>query len=183
MKKEKITHSCGNIFKDIGCKNPEKLLKEADIKIDQMKKEYNYTWSDFDVAVKIIKDTASIDFLTWSKFKTILGVGKGGLILAIKLSNIFDLPLKIVMTNSYKDKKKESLVIQDFNPWNTKDPVLLVDDIVDSGETLKSIKDILEVWNKKVITLVLCAKPHSIIKPDYSYLNIDNDFWVNFPWE
>jgi hypothetical protein len=146
-------------------------------------KEYNYTWLDFDKDIEAIRKTASTDFLTWSKFKTILGVGKGGLLLAIKLSNIFDLPLKIVMANSYKDKKKESLVIQDFNPWSTKDPVLLVDDIVDSGETMQSIKNILEVWNKKVVTLSLVYKSHSIIKPDYYFNGIKNGVWVNFPWE
>jgi len=40
----KITRGSKNIFKDIGCKNPEKLLKEANIKltIRKLKEDNKY---------------------------------------------------------------------------------------------------------------------------------------------
>lgn len=142
-----------------------------------------YTWGDFEYGIKQIRDTASIDFLTWLKFKTIVAVGKGGLPLGVKLSNVFGLPLKIIEASSYKNKKQKELCVEQFNPIMWENPILLVDDIADSGNTLKYVKEQLEVWGKKVTTLTLFLKPKSIIKPDY-YLGIaPNKTWVNFPWE
>jgi len=54
------------------------------------------------------------------------------------------------------------------------DKILVVDDILDTGETLKNIKNDIVCLHKK---------PHTITEPIvYSEL-IDNDFWIVYPWE
>lgn len=137
-----------------------------------------YTWSDFETDIIQIKK--EVDFIF---FKTIVGVSKGGLPLAIKLSNILDSDFKVIYASSYKDKKQTTLRIEQFNPIMWEAPILLVDDIADTGRTLKEIKDQLEIWDKRVMVLTLFYKPHSIIKPTYWFHKVPNKTWVEMPWE
>lgn len=67
--------------------------------------------------------------------------------------------------------------------------VLIVDDVADSGKTLKLIMDLIAKEglsmggnstkvNARSATIYL--KPTSIIKPDYVFKQTDK--WINFPW-
>jgi len=60
--------------------------------------------------------------------------------------------------------------------------VLLVDDIADSGRTLKvALEHVYTFKPKSVRVLTLFKKSRSIITPDYFHEVIDK--WVVFPWE
>jgi hypothetical protein len=62
------------------------------------------------------------------------------------------------------------------------DNILIVDDIVDSGTTFKKIYQKYSYSNKFTFAS-LFLKPRSIFTPNY-YINlIDNNIWVQFPWE
>jgi len=52
---------------------------------------------------------------------------------------------------------------------------LVCDDIADTGETLKRFKGF--------DTLTWVVKPRSVIKPNSSFLEVEDDEWVVFPWE
>jgi len=147
-------------------------------RINKVIKNYNYSWGDFTSDISRIKET--VDF---KKFNTLVEVSKGGLALGIKLANISKLPLKIVFANSYKNKKRKELIVEQFYPMTWKAPILLVDDIADTGETLAYIKTELTTWSRETEVLTLFYKPHSIVKPDYYFNKIGNKVWVNFPWE
>jgi len=142
------------------------------------KNNYVYDWEDFEITIHQIENQ-----INFNQFKTIIAIAKGGLLLGVKLSNLFNLPLKIVYAYSYINKKQKELCVEQFNCIKWESPVLLVDDIVDSGITLQDIKDQLEIWGKKVKTLVLFYKPKSIIKPDFYFQKVLNNTWVEFPWE
>jgi len=58
--------------------------------------------------------------------------------------------------------------------------VLLVDDVADSGRTLRLCVDLLTPRAKEVRSAVLYTKPTTIIQPDYSWAATDK--WINFPW-
>ncbi|MEM1959297.1 MAG: phosphoribosyltransferase family protein, partial [Candidatus Nitrosocaldus sp.] len=63
--------------------------------------------------------------------------------------------------------------------------MLMVDDIADTGLTIKTINEILDGKGKSkdLIIATLYMKPRSIFKPDY-YADICNDDeWIVFPWE
>ena len=119
-------------------------------------KKYYYSWiqlhEDVNELAKILKP---VKF----NYTNIYGIPRGGLIVAVILSHLLDLPVIL-------DKK---LITK-----NT----LVVDDINDSGETLKKIlklkkpKSVLTVWLNPL------SKSHS----DY-FIKIKNDEWVVFPWE
>jgi hypoxanthine phosphoribosyltransferase len=60
--------------------------------------------------------------------------------------------------------------------------VLVVDDVADTGESLKVAVDHLDVCGAKAIkTATLYYKPQSIFKPDFFIIQTER--WVIFPWE
>ncbi len=112
-------------------------------------KEY-LSWENFETAMKNIKNWAEN-----KKFRNIYGIPRGGLILAVYLSHLLDLPILI-------DKNKIT------------SETLVVDDICDSGVTLKKYK------NYKTATLYY--RQNEVFKPDYFVLDAKLN-WIVFPWE
>jgi hypoxanthine phosphoribosyltransferase len=88
----------------------------------------------------------------------VYGIHRGGLPIAVHLSHYLNLNLLEVMNI--------------FAPPNS---ILVVDDITDTGETLKHFASI------GYITATLCYKKRSIIKPNF-YIH-ETDKWIVFPWE
>jgi hypoxanthine phosphoribosyltransferase len=58
--------------------------------------------------------------------------------------------------------------------------VLVVDDVADTGETLKLVRDVITGHVAEARTAVLYQKPHSIIDATYVWRHTDR--WINFPW-
>ena len=58
--------------------------------------------------------------------------------------------------------------------------LLVVDDVADTGETLKLVVDTCAPVVAEIRSLVLYEKPRSIISADYVWKHTDK--WINFPW-
>lgn len=58
--------------------------------------------------------------------------------------------------------------------------VLLVDDVADSGKTLRLAVDLLAERAAEVRSAVLYTKPTTIIQPDFTWAVTDR--WITFPW-
>ena len=68
--------------------------------------------------------------------------------------------------------------------------VLVVDDVADSGKTLKMVMDLIDehgltldgsaAVRVEARSAVIYKKPVSIIDPDYVWAHTDK--WINFPW-
>jgi hypoxanthine phosphoribosyltransferase len=58
--------------------------------------------------------------------------------------------------------------------------VLIVDDVADTGHTLKIVQDFFKGRVKEVRSAVLYEKPHSVVQCDYVWKH--TDLWINFPW-
>ena len=108
-----------------------------------------FTWDEFDKSVEHIANKCK--FL---KFSGIYGIPRGGLCLAVALSH----KLKI---NLISEPKKNSLI---------------VDDVYQTGVTLKNFKDI-----EGVMFFVLFSK----IKPTWwnTVHLTEKSEWIVFPWE
>ena len=91
----------------------------------------------------------------------VYGLPRGGLPIAVELSHRLDLPLLM----NYYDRK----VVTDKK-------ILVVDDIADTGNTLK------DFGNKHNIICTLHYHQQSIVKPDY-YVEEKGDRWIVYPWE
>lgn len=58
--------------------------------------------------------------------------------------------------------------------------VLVVDDVADTGHTLRSVQQFCAGKVAEVRTGVLYEKPHSVVRCDYVWKR--TDLWINFPW-
>jgi len=90
-------------------------------------------------------------------FNSIYGMPRGGLIPTVMISHRLGIPL-----------------IDKLGGLETSRYTLVIDDICDTGETLKEI-----YWK----TATLHYKPHSIYVPDFYAKEIPNNQWINYPWE
>jgi uncharacterized protein len=125
--------------------------------------------------------------IRYAKFKpkTIVALARGGLIPGVWLSHILKAPLMIVSVKSYsEDRQQENTIL--LNSSYTvpiQSPILLIDEIADSGLTLKTVRKHFESIGIEVKTATLLYKKRSIIKPDWSMGEIKDDTWINFFWE
>ncbi len=112
----------------------------------------------------------------------IIGVSRGGLIAAVRASHLLRVPM-IPVSYSSKDGAGDDRNHNNTLPELKGKKILIVDDIADSGHTLKELVDHYSNDNK-VETAALYYKVSSVLEPTYYGYPIDDDFgWVVFPWE
>ena len=58
--------------------------------------------------------------------------------------------------------------------------VLIIDDVADTGETLRMVRDFCDEHASESRTAVLYEKPRSVIACDYVWKHTDE--WIAFPW-
>ena len=114
------------------------------------------SWSWVDHQINVIADKLN----NTSEFVAVTGVPRGGLIPAVMLSH--KLGLKYIPYQQAVSKRR---------------PVLVVDDIADSGFTLT------EVGSKGFKTATLCIRYSTQYTPDYYGEEVTDDRWLVFPWE
>jgi len=117
-------------------------------------------------------------------FDAILGIARGGLSMAQMLGEYYDLrEVYAINTIGYEDTEKKD-VVEVFNIPDLKSAkqVLIVDDIVDSGDTLVEVLKVLKVTYPKVtfLTASIFYKPTACIKPTW-YVK-EPKGWIEFFW-
>jgi len=117
-------------------------------------------------------------------FDAILGIARGGLSMAQMLGEYYDLrEVYAINTIGYDDTEKKDMV-EVFNIPDLKSAkqVLIVDDIVDSGDTLVEVLKVLKVTYPKVtfLTASIFYKPTACIKPTW-YVK-EPKGWMEFFW-
>ncbi|RLG13660.1 hypothetical protein DRN69_05240 [Candidatus Pacearchaeota archaeon] len=145
-----------------------------------MKNKLIYTWNQFD------KDCNKlIRRIKYAKFKpaSIVAIATGGLPLGTVLRNRLKIPLIVISAKSYEGMKRGSLVFNVSFSSPIKSPVLLVDEVIDSGVTMKSIFRYITSLGIQVKTATLFYKQSANFKPDW-YINIaEEEKWIKFCWE
>jgi uncharacterized protein len=117
---------------------------------------------------------------------TIVGIAKGGIIPARILTDLLENPeLSYIQLEFYTDINQtlqEPALKQTLTVQVTGKKVLIVDDIADSGKSLKLAKTYLKQQGAlEIKTAVLYKKPQSITTPDFCEKSTNN--WIVFPWE
>ncbi len=117
---------------------------------------------------------------------TLVGVLRGGVIVANLLSDLLDVrEVYVVGCKLYMGTVSGTLKIyHDLQLAELKGRnVLLVDDVADTGSTLEAaINNVLMPRRPNMVkTATLLVKPWSRVKPDYSVES--TDAWIVFPWE
>ena len=130
---------------------------------------------------KIINDTSESD-----PFDIILGVARGGLVLAYYAASKLNISkfCTIRLKSYHKMKQNEVEIIQEPN-WDKMKgkKVLIIEDLIDEGNTAKFIFNLLKIHqieNYKLAVLVDKQKNPNI-KPDYCIRYTKK--WILFFWE
>lgn len=116
----------------------------------------------------------------------IVGVSRGGWaparILSDLLENTHTANIKIEFYVGIDKTGRKPVVTQPVSEDISKKRVLVVDDVADTGESLKVALDhVRDKGAGEVKTATVYYKPHSIFKPDYFADTTIN--WIIFPWE
>lgn len=126
------------------------------------------------------------------RFDAILCLARGGLRVGDVLSRIFDRPLAILATSSYREAagtQQGQLDIAEFitmTGGQLQNKVLLADDLVDSGVTLQRVTELIRRRFPEITevrTAVLWHKAVSMFKPDYCVEYLPTSPWIHQPFE
>jgi|TARA_R110000765_G_scaffold29704_2_gene70735 hypoxanthine phosphoribosyltransferase len=116
------------------------------------------SWKEYEEHIDSIVNWAESSRL---KLGAVYGLPRGGLPIAVSLSHRLHLPLLM----NYFDRK---IVTDDF--------ILVVDDIADTGHTLKDFE------NSHNVICTFHYHKQSIIEPEY-WVTEKGDDWIVYPWE
>jgi hypoxanthine phosphoribosyltransferase len=144
-----------------------------------------YNWSDFDN--DILDISKQLQDKQWVP-DYIVGVKRGGLIPAVKLSHIFNKPL-IMMSCQLRDSDDKEVRLYEVEEISNDKKVLIVDDICDSGITMSQIilkfySNGFNIDNIKTSSLIYNTSQKFVV--DYYAKDIDrshDERWIIFPWE
>ena len=126
------------------------------------------------------------------QFDTILCLARGGMRPGDILSRIFDKPLAIMSTSSYRAEAGTRQGMLDIARYITTPrgeiagKVLLVDDLADTGKTLAAVIDQLRNNYQPITELrsaVIWTKGVSAFKADYSVEFLPTNPWIHQPFE
>ena len=126
------------------------------------------------------------------EFDTILCLARGGMRPGDILSRIFNKPLAIMSTSSYRANEGTVQGHLDIARFITTPKgeiagkVLLVDDLADTGHTLKAVVDMLKDNYKPITelrTAVVWSKGVSAFKCDYCVDHLPTNPWIHQPFE
>jgi len=141
----------------------------------------NYTFDEFDRDIKVLAKTVRDDFYP----DAIVAIARGGMTighsLAVALNNRNCFTLNSI---HYDDTQKldniEIFNIPDLSKFRK---ILLVDDIIDSGETMVEILRILKEKfpEAKFKVATIFYKPRALMIPDYKVCKASE--WVEFFWD
>jgi len=117
------------------------------------------------------------------KPERIVGIAFGGVIPASFLSVFLQKPLCVMRVTNYNGRKRLSQPnIKTYLESFPNVATLVVDDLVDSGETMKTVLDYLSSHGVTDIrSVTLHRKPSSTFSPDWHSSDIIG--WVHYPWE
>ena len=114
-------------------------------------------------------------------YKGIIAVTRGGLVPAAIVARELDIRLiDTFCVLSYNQKAKGDVkVLKESSIANNGEGWLIVDDLVDTGETIKAIRSSLP--NAHYATVY--AKPSGREQVDTFITEVSQDTWIYFPWD
>ena len=133
-----------------------------------------------------------IEQIKYNNFDCIIAIGSGGLIPAVIIKNILNIPLYVINISSYNNHIKGDIKVNQWLDHDFKDKhVLLVDEIDDTGSTLTFCTNKLRQDNNcyDLSIFVIHNRVHNkcsnyINHEPYHYCElIETDDWINYPWK
>ena len=131
---------------------------------------------DFKTYISYIEDL--LDKLKNEDFDCVLGVLRGGYIPAEIISRALNKPLCLIRLSSYSNRERSE--IKELGSIGApKGKILIVDDLIDSGETLKYL---LEKYPNSKTAVIFNEDVKRDIEPGFYSVKVDNE-WIVQPME
>ena len=142
---------------------------------NRLMKKGKLNWDGFDYCITKISERYQ-----GTKLKMIIGVTRGGLVPATKLSHLLNVPMKTLtwQTRDTIDRDIEALLR--LKRVFRSHEVLFVDDICDTGDTIRQIRN---YFPGAVFTTLIDNLPEENKIVDFSPMTGDSAQWTIFPWE
>ena len=141
------------------------------------------TWDEFGAACR---DLAGSVWDSGFRPDIIVCVARGGLLPAGSIGYALDIKSLLVLNVEFYTGIGTTLLdhrlvdpVPDNNGMKWK-RVLIVDEVADSGRTLKFVHEICEQYASEIRTAVLYEKPRTVLKCEYVWKRTDR--WIAFPW-
>ncbi len=151
-----------------------------------------HLYVSYDEYHNLIEKLAIKIFQSGWQFDTILCLARGGMRPGDILSRVFDKPLAIMSTSSYRADAGTQQGNLDIARYITTPKgeiagkVLLVDDLADTGQTLNEVIKLLRSGYSTISELrsaVIWTKGLSTFKADYSVEFLPTNPWIHQPFE
>jgi hypoxanthine phosphoribosyltransferase len=151
-----------------------------------------HLYVSYDEYHNLIEKLAIKVFQSGWEFDTILCLARGGMRPGDILSRVFDKPLAIMSTSSYRADAGKMQGHLDIARYITTPKgeiagkVLLVDDLADSGKTLQAVIHQLKNDYAPITELrsaVIWTKALSTFAPDYQVEFLPTNPWIHQPFE
>lgn len=149
-------------------------------------------WVSWDEYHQLIERLALTVHDSGWQFDQILCLARGGLRVGDVLSRLFDRPLAILSTSSYRGQggTDQGELILSPSVSSTAGPlqgkILVVDDLADSGATLSAVQSHLcdqFPGVSEIRSAVLWWKPCSVFAPDFYVHKLLHPSWIHQPFE
>lgn len=118
------------------------------------------------------------------KYDLVIGIARGGIPLAMVISDELDLRIDIIKVKSYEGiaERGKPKIISPIAEKVRGRNVLVVDDLVDEGATMQTVMRYLRKERPRAVkTAVLFKKRWSRFEPDFYLETLEE--WIVFPWE
>ena len=147
------------------------------------------SWIEYHQAVEKL---ALMVYESGWKFDQVLCLARGGVRPGDIFSRIFDVPLAILSTSSYREEAGRQRGELDVGKYITMTKgtlggrVLLIDDLVDSGATLEKVQQHLKENFSAVAEVksaVIWCKACSSVRPDFYLEYLPGNPWIHQPFE
>lgn len=151
-----------------------------------------HLWVTWDEYHRAIESLVLLVYASGWKFDQVLCLARGGLRPGDVFSRIFDVPLAVLSTSSYRNDAGTTQgelsiaghITTTSGPLAGK--ILLVDDLVDSGVTLQQVQRHLSEQFPAVTEIksaVIWYKACSSVKPDFYLDYLPANPWIHQPFE
>ena len=152
----------------------------------------SHLWISWDDYHRSIENLAKqVHESEWT-FDHVLCLARGGLRPGDVFSRLFNVPLSILTVSSYREEggtQRGELYIADKITSTMNDlagRLLLIDDLADSGITLRVVKEWLLTRHPEISEIrsaVIWYKESSTVRPDYFAHFVAGNPWIHQPFE
>lgn len=143
------------------------------------------SWDEINSITKTLAD----DISKKHHIDCIVAIARGGLVPARYLAKYLNIKriytFGIEFYNDVNKKFRVPHIYQKFTTtFNANQVVLIVDDVIDSGESMGVVVNkVIKNGAKNFVTCSLHYKPKSTYKPSFYGKQIENTVWIKYDWE